>query len=151
MTAPATSTVVAGLTNGTRYRFQVSAVNAAGRGPFSALSNAVLAATVPDPPVIGTAVAGETTDVVTTATVVWSPPPSNGGSGVTSYVVTALRMSSTAPGAPVLGRTSSAPLASGNRSHVFQLVPGIYRFQVVAHNARGDSPPSARSNAVRAR
>ena len=57
----------------------------------------------------------------------------------------------TASGARVLGRVSSPPLASGARSHEFGLVPGVYRFRVVAHNARGDSPPSARSNAVRAR
>ena len=149
--APATSTVVAGLTNGTRYRFQVSAVNAAGAGPSSALSNAVLAASVPDRPVVGTAVGGDTRDVATTATASWSPPSFNGGARITSYVVTALRMSSTAPGARVLGRVSSAPLAPGTRSHVFGLVPGVYRFRVVAHNARGNSPPSARSNAVRAR
>lgn len=151
VSAPATSTVVAGLTNGTRYRFRVSAVNAAGPSPFSALSNSVLAATVPGPPVIGTAVAGDTTDVASTATAFWSPPPSNGGARITSYVVTALRMSSAAPDAQVLRRTSSAPLGAGRRSHEVQLAPGVYRFRVMARNARGDSPPSARSNAVRSR
>jgi len=147
----ATRTVVRGLINGTRYRFQVAAVNAAKAGAYSRLSNAALAATVPDPPVIGTALAGEATDVATTAVALWAPPPSDGGTRVTNYVVTALRMSSTAPGAPVLGRTSSAPLAPSGRSYAFRLSPGTYRFQAVAHNQRGDSLPSARSNAVRAR
>jgi len=149
--APATSTVVAGLTNGIRYRFQVAAVNAVGTGAFSGPSNSVVPATVPDAPVIGTAVAGASSDVATTATASWSPPPSNGGARITGYVVTALRMSSTAPGAQVIGRTSSEPLPPSRRSHEFQLAPGVYRFRVVAHNVRGDSPSSARSNAVRAR
>ena len=147
----ATRTVVRGLTNGIRYRFQVAAVNAAGAGAYSGLSNATLAATTPDAPVIGTAVSGETRDVATTAVASWSPPPSDGGTRVTGYVVTALRMSSTTPGAQVLRRTSSAPLAPGRRSYPFRLTPGVYRFQVVAHNQRGDSLPSARSNPVRAR
>ena len=148
---PDTRTVVGGLTNGIRYRFQVAAVSAAGRSKYSSLSNAVVPAAAPDPPVIGTAVAGETGDVATTATAFWSPPPFDGGARITGYVVTALRMSSAAPGAGVLGRTSSAPLASGIRSHVFVSAPGVYRFQVVARNVRGESPASARSNAVRAR
>ncbi|HET8961546.1 MAG TPA: peroxidase family protein, partial [Nocardioides sp.] len=151
VSAPATSTVVAGLTNGGRYRFQVSAVSAAGAGPYSALSNAVLAATVPAPPVIGTAVSGATRDVATTATAFWSPPLSNGGARLTGFVVWALRMSSTAPDARVLLRTSSAPLGPSRLSHEFQLAPGVYRFRIVARNQRGDSAPSARSNAVRAR
>lgn len=146
-----TRTVVRGLTNGIRYRFQVAAVNVAGAGAYSRLSNAALAATTPDPPVIGTAVTGEARDVVTTAVASWSPPPSDGGTSVTSYVVTALRMSSTAAGARVLRRTSSAPLAPSRRLYPFPLTPGVYRFQVVAHNQKGDSLPSARSNAVRAR
>ena len=147
----ATRTVVRGLTNGIRYRFQVAAVNVAGAGAYSRLSNAALAATTPDAPVIGTAVTGEARDVATTAVAFWAPPPSDGGTRVTGYVVTALRMSSTAPAAPVLGRTSSAPLAASGRSYTFRLTPGIYRFQVVARNQKGDSLPSARSNAVRAR
>jgi Ca2+-binding RTX toxin-like protein len=151
VSAPATRAVVSGLTNGIRYRFQVAAVNAAGPSTYSEPSNTVRSATVPDAPVIGTARAGETGDVATTANAFWSPPPFDGGARVTGYVVTALRMSSTAPGARVLQRTSSGPLASGRRSHAFRLAPGVYRFRVVARNVRGDSPPSARSNAVRAR
>lgn len=100
---------------------------------------------------IGTAVAGDTGGVATTATARWSPPSFDGGAGITGYVVTALRMSSGAPGAQVLGRTTSVLLPASARLHRFRLAQGVYRFQVVARNAAGNSPPSARSNAVRAR
>ena len=46
---------------------------------------------------------------------------------------------------------STGSLAPSRRSHTFRLEPGVYRFEVVARNASGTSPPSARSNAVRAR
>src|SRR5262249_14417651 len=56
--AAATSLAVTGLANGTSYRFQVAAVNAAGTGPDSALSAAVTPAAVPGAPGIGTAAPG---------------------------------------------------------------------------------------------
>jgi hypothetical protein len=143
--------VVSGLTNGQAYRFQVRAVNAAGAGPFSVLSAPVVPARAPAAPVIGTAEAGSPAGVVTTAIARWSPPPLDGGSPIQGYVVTALRMSSTAPTAPVLSRTQSPLLAANARSRTFVLQPGVYRFQVVARNAVGNSPASARSNAVRPR
>jgi Ca2+-binding RTX toxin-like protein len=151
VSAPTARAVVRDLTNGRRYRFQVAAVNGAGEGPYSALSDPVRPATVPDAPVIGTAVAGDTRGVATTATARWRPPPSDGGARVTGYVVTALRMSSGAARARVLRRTTSDLLAPRARVQRFRLTAGVYRFQVVGRNVTGDSPPSARSNAVRAR
>jgi Fibronectin type III domain len=64
--ATAASLTVTGLANGSAYRFQVAAANAVGTGPNSALSAAVIPATVPGAPVIGTAAAGP------------SPPPPTG-------------------------------------------------------------------------
>jgi hypothetical protein len=46
---PATSTTIAGLTNGTSYTFTVTAANGVGTGPASASSNAVTPSTAPPP------------------------------------------------------------------------------------------------------
>ena len=148
--AGATSLLVTGLTNGTTYRFQVAATNNIGTGPDSALSNAVTptsAAPVPGPPIIGTPVPGAAGGSLT-ATARWRPPTSTGGSAITGYQVTALRMSSTAPDATVLSRTTSRILGPFVRQREFTLTAGTYRFEVVAINAIGTSPPSARSAAI---
>ncbi|NHC25249.1 hypothetical protein G6553_18970 [Nocardioides sp. IC4_145] len=57
-------------------------------------------------------------------------------------------MSSTAPDATVLGRTTSRVLGPGVRQREFTLTAGTYRFEVVAINAIGTSPPSNRSAAI---
>ena len=145
--AAATSLVVTGLTNGTAYHFQVAANNSAGAGPYSGSSNTVTpsaGATVPGPPIIGTpsqgALGGDLTAIAR-----WSAPTSTGGSAITGYVVTALRMSSSAADATVLSRTDSRVLGPLVRQREFTLVAGNYRFEVVAINAIGTGPASARS------
>ncbi|MGZ6736085.1 MAG: lamin tail domain-containing protein [Nocardioides sp.] len=142
----ATSLVVTGLTNGTAYHFQVAATNSAGTGAFSASSNSVTpaAATVPGPPVIGAPTQGAIGGTLT-AIAHWTPPTTDGGSPITGYQVTALRMSSSASDATVLSRTTSSVLGPSVRQHSFTLTAGNYRFEVVAINAVGTSAPSARS------
>lgn len=145
--ATARSLTVTGLTNGTSYLLQVAATNSAGTGASSALSNAVTpssAATVPGPPVIGTPVQGAVGGALT-ATARWTPPTSTGGSAITGYQVTALRMSSTAADATVLSRTTSRVLGPLVKQREFTLAAGNYRFEVVAINSIGTSLPSARS------
>lgn len=70
-----------GLTNGQRYFYKVSAVNAVGD---SALSNelSTVPATVPGAPVLNSATAGNGQ-----VTLSWSAPSSNGGSPVTLYSI----------------------------------------------------------------
>jgi hypothetical protein len=145
--ATATSLLVSGLTNGSGYRFQVAAQNAAGTGPNSALSTVVVPATVPGAPVIGTASSGAAGGAVT-ATANWTPPTTNGGSAVTGYVVRALRMS--AAGA-VLATTTSAVQPASARQLTMTLQAGNYRFTVQAINVAGSGPASARSNLVAAK
>ena len=137
----ATSMVVRGLTNGTRYRFQVRALNDVGTSDFSNLSNVARPSEAPGQPVIGTASAGNHS-----ATVRWHRPASNGGAPLTGYVVTALRIGGNGA---VVSQNESRLLAPDSRSTVLRLPRGTYRFIVVARNASGDSRPSARSNRVR--
>ena len=145
--ASASSLLVRGLTNRTRYRFQVAAGNAAGIGTFSAVSASVIPASTPSAPIQHRAVSGLPGGGIS-ATAVWSPPINNGGYPIIGYVVRALRLS--ASGA-VLTTTILARQPASHRSVSVQLVPGNYRFTVQAVNAIGAGTQSARSNLVTAR
>jgi hypothetical protein len=136
--AGATSLNFTGLANGTAVKFQVQATNAVGTGPFSALSNTVTPATVPDAPVIGTATAGNGS-----ATVTWTTP-ANGSSPITGYSV---KVVNAATNAQIGGLQ---PAAAGATSlNVTGLVNGTaVKFQVQATNAMGTGPFSGLSNAV---
>ena len=91
----------------------------------------VFATTAPSQPTAVTATAG-----VEQASVSFAPPSSDGGAAITSYTVTSSPDGKTATGA-------GSPLV------VTGLTGGVsYTFTVTAHNAVGDSAPSAASNAV---
>jgi len=128
---------VNGLTNGDTYTFAVTATNSTGTGAASAASNAVVPATVPNAPAIGTATAGNAS-----ATVTFTPPAVNGGAAITSYTVTATDTTTPAHGGQTQSGTSSPITVSG-------LTNGdSYTFTVTATNGIGTGPPSAASNAV---
>jgi len=126
------STVISGLRNGVSYTFSVTATNAFGTGPPSSPSNAVVPATVPDPPVVTGVTPGDSS-----VTVTWSAP-FNGGSPITGYLVSA---------SPADG---SASVAGNQLSATVQgLTNGTsYTFTVTATNALGSGPASAPSNPV---
>jgi Ca2+-binding RTX toxin-like protein len=149
-TAPAgptaTQLTVPRLTNGTAYRFDVVARNAAGAGRASARSAAVTPATVPGRPVIRTASSGAPGGGVN-ATARWSQP-ATGGSAITGYRVQAVRILANGRAGATIQSTLRPATA---RSYGFTLPAGNYRFTVTAVNAAGTSLPSARSNLVRAR
>jgi len=134
--APATTTTVTGLTNGTTYRFTVQAVNPAGNGPESAQSNTV----TPLNPVAPTAPRNVIARPVTAAAQVeWSAPAGDGDSPITGYTVT-----------PYIGSTAQTPVqagASATSLKVNGLVNGTdYTFRVTATNAIGSGPASSPSN-----
>ncbi len=75
----------AGLVNGTQYSYTVTATNSAGEGPAAGPVSATPvapAATAPGAPTGLTATAGDTV-----VDLQWSPPSSDGGSPIQSYVV----------------------------------------------------------------
>lgn len=78
--APATSTTITGLTNGTSYDFMVRAVNDIGPGEYSPAASAT-PSTVPSVPTGLQAVAGDRQVALT-----WSAP-FDGGSAITGYTV----------------------------------------------------------------
>jgi len=125
---------VTGLTNGKTYRFTVKATNSRGTGPESDRSDPVTPSedgTVPGIPTNVSATPG-----VASATVTFTPPASNGGSGITSYTV------ASSPGGIIVKGTKSpitvTKLTNGN----------IYTFTVTATNKTGTGAPSLPSNPV---
>jgi hypothetical protein len=134
-----TSVVVSGLVDGSAYDFHVAAVNAIGESDFSDITASTPIAQVvtpPDPPIVGTATAGNAS-----ASVTFSAPANTGGRPLLDYTVT----SSPDAGAP-LGHS-----VTGGSSPI--LVSGLtngtgYTFSVTARTDAGSSIPSAVSNAV---
>ena len=135
---PASSTTIKGLTNGVSYTFTVQAFNANGGGPVSEQSNAITptALTAPSAPLAVTASGASSQALVS-----WSVPVSEGGSEITTYVVT-----------PYLGASPQTPIEVP-ASSTSLLVEGLvnadaYSFTVIATNAVGSSPPSSPSNTI---
>ena len=130
----ALSHAITGLANGTSYTFTVTASNAAGAGPPSLPSSAVIPATVPGAPLFPIATAGNGQALVT-----FSPPIVDGGRPVTGYVVT-----SNPPGG--VDTNAGSTLFSHK---VTGLSNGVaYTFTVAASNAVGTGTPSVASKSV---
>ena len=126
-----------GLTNGDTYTFAATATTAAGTGSPSAASNSVVPSTVPGAPVVGSTSSGNQG-----ATVTFSPPPSDGGSAISSYVVTADDLTD-----PSFGHQTVS--AAGSPITVTGLHNGDrYVFTVTSRNIVGSGPSSAASNSV---
>lgn len=85
-TTTETTLLVDGLQNGTPYKFVVKAVNDVGEGPASALSNEVVPASEPMPPV--SVVAALDPEDLASVIVTWQPPSSDEGRPISGYVVT---------------------------------------------------------------
>lgn len=124
--AAATNCTVTGLTNGTAYRFTVSALNAVGTGnPATTTTD-----TTPGPPPPPTAPVAVAADAG--ATVSWTPPVLNGHAPLTSATVTA-----TATGQPTVTCTAAAPATSCTLSGLVNDI--TYSVAVTVANAHGSS------------
>ena len=133
--------VVSGLTNGSTYSVSIRAISTAGDGNASTLVNATIPS-APSAPLLVTALASANR----TARVTWTLGV-NGGSPITSHVVTAYLNGTTtvAKSVTVSGATTTAATVSG-------LTSGrTYTFRVQAINAYGRSPVSLASNSITAR
>jgi hypothetical protein len=123
-----------GLTNGKTYTCTVTAAHALGVSAPSAPSASLVVGT-PSPATNVRAVPGNGS-----ATVLWTPPVTN-GAAVTSYLVTPYLNNVAQPQVVLGGSATSVTIASlANSSN--------YTFDIVANNARGASLVSARTNQV---
>jgi uncharacterized repeat protein (TIGR01451 family) len=133
--ASTTTRTLSSLTAGASYTFTVIAVNALGNSAPSPSSAAVVPFSLPGQPTISAVSAGDSS-----ATLTWTAP-SNGGSPITSYVVT--------PFIGVVAQTPQTFPGTGTTQTLTGLTPGTaYRFTVAATNAGGTGPASALSTAV---
>lgn len=133
----ATSITIQGLTNGTLYTVYVYSVDTSGAVSRAAVVSGtpVVPATVPAAPLTPIV-----TGALTSVTVTWTAP-NNGGSPITGYTVSAY-----STGASPVQTVTVPPTVT-----TFQFVtlpPGTYTFTVVATNAIGTGPASARSASV---
>lgn len=136
--APATTTTITNLINGTNYWFKVSAVTSAGSGPETA-HIVVTPRTVPDAPTNLSVVPGGGEAVLS-----WLAPAQNGGAAITDYVIEHAVDSET------LSWEEFTDGTSANQSAVVtDLVNGsAYLFRVAAVNAAGSGDTAETTTAV---
>ena len=137
LSSPTTGVVnMTGLTFNTSYTFKVTAVNIAGVGPLSNSSIVITTgSTTPFAPIMGTATAtGQTT-----ANVTFTPPTSNGGAAITSYIIVS----------NPTGGIGSVNQSIGGTIAVTALITNTnYTFTVSAQNVNGFGPASTSSNSI---
>jgi hypothetical protein len=129
-TGSASPITVSGLANNTSYTFTVTATNGVGTSAASAASAAVTTFNVPGAPQSVSA----TATGITTATVTFSAPASNGGSPITSYTATS------SPGGIQASSAGSPIYMSGLSGGT------TYNFTVTATNAVGTGAGAVSNN-----
>ena len=122
-----TSVTVKNLTNGTTYYFKVAAVNTVGVGPPSGAASATPAAAItkPGPPAGLTATPGHGR-----VTLSWTAPGSDGGAGISGYLI----YQGTSPGGEAATPVNGSPVSATSYT-VTGLANGTtYYFKVAAVN-----------------
>jgi FtsP/CotA-like multicopper oxidase with cupredoxin domain/fibronectin type 3 domain-containing protein len=125
---------VAGLTAGTTYQYQVTAVNVTGTvTTVSAPATATVPYAVPAAPASANAVAGAVGSL--TITVSWSPVPF-----ATGYTIERARVDNLAPGAlPVYAAWTTVNGTTTSRDNTGLTAGRAYQYRVRANNALGSS------------
>ncbi len=124
----ATTEVVSSLTAGSSYTFKVAAINSVGTGSLSSATSSVTIPTVPGTP---TGVTGSTGTTTKTVNISWTAP-SNGGSAITGYTVSAYT------GTTLIGTATVTGVTNTNLAFSPALTSGTtYTFKVAATNAVG--------------
>jgi predicted phage tail protein len=134
------SSSVTGLTNGTTYKFRVSALNAKGESlrSTSVSSTPVAPATSPSAPTITSATSG-----IYSASLAWSAP-SDGGSAITSY-----KLYVYLDGVQLSSKTVSGITTTSYTLQNLLYNAGNYTFKVSAVNGVGEGSLSSASSNVR--
>ena len=120
---------------GNAIRCVVTATNIGGSNSANSNDTANVSAIAPGAPTIGTA----TTTGLTTATVAFTAPASNGGSTILSYT-------STSSPSGITGTLNQA--GSGTINMTGLTASTSYTFTVIATNSAGNSSPSSASNSI---
>jgi 5'-nucleotidase len=136
---PATTAVIAGLTNGIAHQVRVTAVNSLGQGAFAQAAASQTPRTIPAAPSRPTGTAGNKR-----VTLRWSAPGDTGGAAILDYVVQIRRV-----GAATWSTVDDAH-RSVTRLTVTRLRNGVrYEFRVAAVNVAGSGAFSPASAPVR--
>jgi subtilase family serine protease len=136
----ATSYTVTGLTNGTNYYYEVSAVNGAVESAKSAEASAT-PATTPGTPQSLTAQPATSRGV----TLTWAPPTSNGGAAITGYTLNR----STVSGRETFYKTVTVTCTTSTCSYTDSGTNSrtTYYYKVAATNPVGTGPVSNQASA----
>lgn len=137
-TVSKTNVVVSGLTNGTEYRFRVSAVNNEATGdPSEEVTATPSSDTVPGKPRSLKATSGNEQISLS-----WSAPSSDGGSSITGYHIEMKTGSGSWEDYLTLSKASTSCTVSGLKNST------KYTFRVYAINAIGEGEASAEASAT---